>query len=178
MKRRVLLTLGVFCFLGSVALPVQASANEDATMVALQAAGEEAAGSDNTFSHIVELLPEDFRPAFSREVVIKLNTLVKRSYAVVSEYDQAKFRVVQEQCVNSFTDAIEDKCGHYSAKLKYLHNEALKALNQIRYEAHLLRNGKEYYNAAVLAGMLRFVEAVELELGEASQKLTLVMSDV
>ena len=43
-----------------------------------------------THAQIVEILPTDFKPAFTRHTVIKLNAIVEESYAAILEFDRFK----------------------------------------------------------------------------------------
>ena len=76
------------------------------TVVSLLITASNVTLADNTNNkqQFVELLPKDFRPAFTKETVIKLNAIVRRSYDVINEYD-----AIIEQTYNSAMQASKVK---------------------------------------------------------------------
>lgn len=125
--------------------------------------GSVTAESKSTNGDIVEILPEDFKPAFTRDTVIKLNAIVKRSYAVIEGFDDFK---------RELNSATMHKVGTSTGLLSESQTVAITALEQhsnaavadMREAVKALKVSDEYYNVAVLAGMTRFVEAVDKEI--------------
>lgn len=107
-------------------------------------------------TQIVEILPEDFKPAFTRDTVIKLNSIVEQSYAVIREFDNFK--------KDNVPGALDER---KLATLNELTDRSKSALQQMNAAVVKLKSSKEHYNPAVLAGMLRFVETVEDEISHS-----------
>lgn len=123
--------------------------------------------SSQNFEHIVELLPEDFKPAFTRDTVIKLNAIVKRSYAVIREYDELTKALEKQKPSTSKTLSAEQLKALVQHKLTVtdsLEKRSKAALADMIQAAKLLKASDEHYNAAVLAGMMTFVKDVEREV--------------
>lgn len=123
---------------------------------------------------IVELLPQDFKPAFTRETVIKLNAIVHRSFDAINEYDSnvRSFRQAVEESTK--TDASEEAKEMAQKKLVQLDALMAKskaALTDMMAAKTELENSDEEYNKAILAGMVDFVEDVEREITAQSTKL-------
>lgn len=123
---------------------------------------------------IVELLPQDFKPAFTRETVIKLNAIVHRSFDAINEYDSniRDFRKAVEEGTKS--DASEEVMEMTKKKLAHLNTLMAKsksALADMMAAKTELENSDEEYNKAILAGMVDFVEDVEREISAQNIKL-------
>ena len=118
---------------------------------------------ENRTPEIVELLPEDFKPAFTRDTMIELNAIVKRSYAAVEGFDSLRRELSSATKPNErpSSTTLDDKHRVAMNALK-LHSQF--ALNDMRNVVEELRISDEYYNVAVLAGMVMFVEMVDWEI--------------
>lgn len=95
---------------------------------------------------LIEQTPEDFKPAFTRERVIELNTIVSHQLQVINQYDDLKI-----------TNEI-------SAELLNLEKQSkLNLSHMLSAEQRLIASG-EHYNKATFAGMKSFVEDVQHEI--------------
>jgi len=124
---------------------------------------------------IVELLPEDFKPAFTRETVIKLNAIVRRSYDVIDEYDAIidDVRGAVEQAVSTEMAEQEtpEEAEQKIAQITTLAERSKHALSDMMAAVKKLKASDEEYNTAILAGMIDFVEDVEREISAEGVKL-------
>lgn len=120
---------------------------------------------------LVELYPTDFKPAFSRNTVIKLNAIVHRSYDVINTYDAiiADVKQTMEQSENASRMSPEAKMK--LQKIASLAKESKKILTDMNSAIDELNASKEDYNAAILAGMLDFVQDVEREITKQEMQL-------
>jgi len=109
----------------------------------------------------IELLPKDFQPAFTREVVTKLNAIVRRSYNSINEYD-----VISQQVGNA-----KELSQQQLAKISELAEESQSALRDMMATVKKLEASGERYNAAILAGMIDFVKSVEKEITARQSRL-------
>ncbi|GAB2188809.1 hypothetical protein MAH1_04160 [Sessilibacter sp. MAH1] len=123
---------------------------------------------------IVELLPEDFKPAFTRETVIKLNAIVKRSFDAINDYDDS-IREVRAVVADAMKpDATDDAKQIAMKKISHINDlmQASKsALMDMKAAEVELRNSGEEYNSAILAGMIDFVEDVAREISAQEKNL-------
>lgn len=121
------------------------------------------------FVHIKTLLPVDFKPAFTRSTVIKLNEIVKRSYSVINEYDDLiktqQIRHMDEPLITVSSNVMQPKKLD-ETKIKALQNRAYTAHQDMQRAVTQLRSSDEYYNKAVLAGMQNFVKDVNIEVNQ------------
>ncbi len=130
---------------------------------------------------IVELLPEDFQPAFTKETVVKLNAIVRRSFDAINEYDDniKKIRtVVSESAKSGASKESMEMAQQKLAHVKVLNEKSKAALKDMMAAATELRNSDEIYNKAILAGMIDFVEDVEREISAQQNKLEKMLSKV
>lgn len=98
---------------------------------------------------LVEQSPSDFKPAFTKETVIKLNGIVSQQLEVIDQYDAMKGAKNNDENM---------------AKLIELEIRAKVNLgNMISAEKQLIESG-ETYNKATFAGMMDFVKDVQREL--------------
>lgn len=121
--------------------------------------------AQRTYEHIIELLPEDFKPAFTRETVIKLNAIVRRSYDVINEFDALN----KQQKVSAGDNVSSNFISTDS--LKTLNIRSQSALIDMNKAVKTLKSSGEYYNESVLEGMLTFVTDVNDELSAASKRV-------
>lgn len=127
---------------------------------------------------IIELLPEDFKPAFTKETVIKLNAIVRRSFDAINEYDD-NIGEVQSVVKSAKSDASEEAMEMAKKKLAevdVLNKQSKSALKDMMAAATELRNSDEVFNAAILAGMIDFVEDVEKEISDQYAQLEKMLS--
>lgn len=173
--KNTILTLVTCCF--CIALQVNANTSTSNKNVKNPTT---AAKQEQPFEHIVKLLPEDFRPAFTRETVIKLNTIVKRSYAVINEFDALTKEL--ENSLSKVDNATpESKLTSIGNKqmlvLKTLEIRSKSALTDMMKAVATLKASDEYYNSAVLAGMVKFVKTVEQEVNDQSVFLNELLTE-
>lgn len=109
----------------------------------------------------IELFPEDFKPAFTREVVTKLNAIVRRSYNSINEYD------TNSQQIDNAKELSEQQL----AKINKLAENSQSALRDMIAAVKELEASGEHYNAAILAGMMDFVTGVEKEITAQQSRL-------
>ena len=166
-SKNVLLSIGIV-LLTSVNTDVLLASTSvsDSTITDKKADITEAQSSN---PEIIEILPEDFQPAFTRDTVIKLNAIVKRSYAVIEAFDTFRSELYDSE-----------QGGKENVKTKLTDNQTL-AINALELHSHFalndmqeavkeLKTSNEHYNIAVLAGMVMFVEAVDREVQLFSQQ--------
>lgn len=123
---------------------------------------------------IVELLPQDFKPAFTRETVIKLNAIVHRSFDAINEYDSSVKNIREAVIESSQPEASEVTKEMAQKKLNQLDSLMKKskaALSDMMTAKAELENSNEEYNKAILAGMVDFVEDVEREISTQNMKM-------
>ena len=125
----------------------------------------------NEAASIVEILPEDFKPAFTRDTVIRLNAIVQRSYTVIAEFDELTKPLPPSSVENGQRDIMT---GRHPQEEQWVANDRLQlrskaARADMTSAVDALKAGNEYYNAAVLAGMSRFVRDVEQEISRFQQ---------
>ncbi len=120
---------------------------------------------------ILEILPEDFRPAFTRATVIRLNGIVERSYQVISELDQLRRERSGTPTSASFTlaESEEHLANRQRARIASIRVRSKAALDDMNAAVAQLKASEEYYNSAVLAGMIMFVNDVEQEVSRFDQ---------
>lgn len=118
---------------------------------------------------IVEILPEDFQPAFTRDTVIKLNAIVKRSYAVIEAFDtfRSELNNAEQRSKGMVKTVLTD---NQTLAINALELHSHFALNDMQEAVKELKISNEHYNVAVLAGMVMFVEAVDREVQLFSQQ--------
>ncbi|WP_445364706.1 hypothetical protein ACJJIQ_11815 [Microbulbifer sp. ANSA003] len=123
----------------------------------------------------VALANNDIKAAFERDTVIKLNSIVRRSLTTIRKYD-AEIKTVREETLAATQDGVNDQqVATARASLAKLHEwdlEASRALKDMNAAVEELEASEEHYNAAILAGMVRFVETVSTEIGDEYTKLT------
>ena len=115
---------------------------------------------------IVELQPNNFKPAFTRDTVIKLNSIVSRQLAVVDEYD-AMIGSLRNSIKENITQPKKERSASIQAKMNRVADLVQKAKLNLadltEAEKEIIEN-KEHYNKATFAGMMDFVKKVEKEL--------------
>ncbi|GAB2191641.1 hypothetical protein MAH1_32490 [Sessilibacter sp. MAH1] len=129
---------------------------------------------------IVELLPEDFKPAFTKETVIKLNAIVHRSFEAINDYDESVKAARGALIDAAKPDASEETKAMAMKKLAHiseLNKQSKAALSDMKAAETELRNSDEEYNSAILAGMVDFVEDVEREISSQYTKLQAMMPE-
>lgn len=119
----------------------------------------------------VEIGLEHLRPSFTRDTVIRLNAIVARSLATIREYDgeigelrRSVERALADGSHRSAATAGLEKLGAFEQRSK-------RALDDMQRAVKKLRASDERYNAAILAGMVDFVEDVESELRHERERL-------
>lgn len=121
--------------------------------------------------NLVEIVPSDFQPTFTKHTVIKLNAIVSRSLEVINEYDKiindVRERAESQPKTSEEKMLVEKEVARIadlSVRSKLVLDELLKA------EKALKASG-EVYNRTIFAGMMIFVENVEQEISEQSDAL-------
>jgi hypothetical protein len=165
---KIMFTLSTFCLLSIVSTStVTATTSSQDVAPKQKATTKYMPESTQSFEHIVELLPEDFKPAFTRETVITLNAIVKRSYAVIEEFDDLNQELEKTMHKPSFQRSAEQLKALVQHKLTVRNNlrqRSKTALSDMQQAVKTLKASDEHYNAAVLAGMFTFVKTVEREV--------------
>ena len=121
---------------------------------------------EHTFAHqLVEIQPSDFKPAFTRDTVIKLNSIVERAYSAIGEFDELKNNLKSSSevfgpGVNASQMLSEDQL----ASIRSLKSRSSIVLSDMNVALEVLKVSGEHYNPAVLAGMVIFVKTVEEEI--------------
>ena len=161
------ITLATVCLLSLQGARVVSAALAVVDMTAKTPEVESLAEREKSGQEIVEIRPEDFRPAFTRNTVIKLNAIVEKSYAVIREFD-ALSRQLNHSATNreTQTDSLFDVLTEpQMSEVSSLDLRAEAALLDMNEAVKTLKASEEEYNAAVLAGMLTFVKSVATEVG-------------
>lgn len=104
-----------------------------------------------------EQSPSDFKPAFTKTTVIKLNHIVSMQLKVINEYDA----LAAPKNSNRNADKLIELAMRSKQNLE----------NMVSAETQLIKSG-EHYNKATFAGMKDFVQDVERELTTIASKLT------
>ncbi|MEO0981408.1 MAG: hypothetical protein AAFX03_02020 [Pseudomonadota bacterium] len=141
----------------SAAPPTDAAAVDPAPVIETTADTRGAA-----LNGLTEAQPSDFSPAFERDTVIKLNSIVQRSLDTIDAYDELR------RAARASDEGGADESGSIEpAQLAALHAQAEEALGELNAEAERLRASDEVFNAAILAGMIEFSSDVEAEIASA-----------
>jgi hypothetical protein len=120
---------------------------------------------------LVELYPTDFKPAFTRNTVIKLNAIVHRSYDVINTYDAIIADVKQTMAQSENASRMSPEAKAQLQRIAGLAKESKKILMDMNAAVDELTASKEDYNAAILAGMVDFVQDVEREISKQEKQL-------
>ena len=122
----------------------------------------------------VELGSRDIEAPFERETVVRLNDIVRRSLVAVRKYD-AQIEAIRADVFAAERDEMsEHQLADARASLAKLHDlvvEASQALSDMKAAVAELEASDETYNAAILAGMVRFVKTVADEIGAEHARL-------
>lgn len=116
--------------------------------------------------NIVKLTPEKFKPAFTKETVIKLNGIVSRQLAVIDEYD-----AIISKARKAMKNGQQDQLSQYSDIIDDLSQRAKVNLKDMTAAKKELIASDEEYNEATLAGMMTFVISVDKEISAQSDLL-------
>ena len=128
----------------------------------------------------IELLPKDFKPAFTRETVIKLNAIVHRSYDVISEYDtiiEQTLHDLKQASHKNATQQFKLATKQKVVQIQKLEERSTFALSDMMDAVKILRNSDEEYNKAILAGMVDFVKDVQQEITRKNAELTTMLKN-
>lgn len=123
---------------------------------------------------IVELTPSDFKPAFTKNTVIKLNKIVARSLDVINEYDAVIDSVrtaIETKITGSETAKSTALLEQEIAKINALAQQSKLILGDMKTAEHNLKLSGEDYNTVIFAGMMTFVKDVEKEISTQSEIL-------
>jgi hypothetical protein len=125
---------------------------------------------------IVRLAPNDFKPVFTKETVLKLNAIVRRSYNAINEYDSIAEDIRMlinnaDQTKDSEKRGFKKAVSQRLVEMKGLRERSKAAMADMVKAITELENSREYYNKTILAGMVEFVEKVDTELAGQKDKL-------
>jgi hypothetical protein len=126
-------------------------------------------------SGFVRIDPEDLRPAFTRETVIRLNAIVRRSLEAIEEYDDAIGEIrasARAAGRDGATGTIRRDAERGLAQLRDLSARSRSALRDMNAEITRLEGSGETYNKTILAGMAHFVRTVESEIRAEKEQIT------
>lgn len=122
----------------------------------------------------VELGSRDIKAPFERKTVIRLNRIVRRSLVAVRKYD-AQIEAIRVDIFAAERDEMSERqLADARASLTKVHDlalEASQALSDMKAAVVELEASGETYNAAILAGMVRFVKTVADEIGAEHARL-------
>ena len=133
---------------------------------------------NTTQVEIIEQLPEDFKPAFTRDTVIKLNAIVRRSFDLFNEYDAIIDDIhtsVAQAAKPNASDKTKQQAQEHLTLMNALKIRSKDALEDMTTAATELRNSDEVFNSAILAGMIDFVEDIERVMSTEHAKLEKMM---
>jgi hypothetical protein len=148
------------------------------TCSAIAGSKEELQESQQKF---VELLPKDFKPAFTRETVIKLNAIVRRSYNVINEYDAVIEKTYSSVMQISKSEADQQKITETKQQVSVIQNleqRSSVALSDMMSAVGVLKRSGEEHNKAILAGMIDFVKDVNQEISKKNAKMNSLLKDI
>lgn len=135
--------------------------------------GEGASQSSQTPA-TVELAARDIKAPFERETVIRLNSIVRRSLVAIRKYD-AEIEAIRVDILAAERDEMSERqLADARASLTKLHGlvlETSQALSDMNAAVVELEASGETYNAAILAGMVRFVRTVADEISAEHARL-------
>ncbi len=125
---------------------------------------------------VAEIQPNDFRPAFTKKTVIKLNAIVSRQLDVADEYDVIvrHFRSEPDLLDTSSTPMTQEKS---LAKLASLSKRSKQNLSDMIEAQKVLVESGEDYNKATFAGMMTFVRNIEREITAQKNAMSLTKKD-
>ena len=122
-------------------------------------------------AEFVELGEDEVDAPFTRERVIQLNAIVRRSLVLVEEFDD------QVPAIRtSVADGTDAEAEAAMAKLQAMSERSKAVIADITAaEKDILSTG-EKYNDAILAGMVGFIDDVDKELDEEIEQLSAKMA--
>lgn len=127
--------------------------------------GSKASDSNSSSNDLIEIMPEDFKPAFTRDTVTRLNAIVHRSYAIIGQFDEFR-KSLNNSPIEVRTQENPSKMlsDNQHALINSLDVRSKMALADMNKAVEELKGSGEHYNTAVLAGMVIFVRNVEQEV--------------
>ncbi|MEM1153314.1 MAG: hypothetical protein AAGI44_04180 [Pseudomonadota bacterium] len=118
---------------------------------------------------------DDINAAFERETVIRLNAIVRRSLNAVRDYD-ADINAIRRKHADSLLDeATAEQRAEATANLSKLRawvQTTSLAVSDMNATVLKLEASDETYNAAILAGMVRFVTTVADEISTEHARIS------
>lgn len=136
-------------------------------IIACERAADSSSSVSNTeksAQNIVKITPDKFQPAFSKETVIKLNSIVSRQLTVIDKYDAVMNKA--RKAMQDSTDNQQVQLSQYSEIIDALSKQAKTNLKDMATAKKELIASKEAYNEATLAGMMTFVTNVDKEISD------------
>ncbi len=125
-------------------------------------------------TEFVELGIDEFSSPFTKETVVRLNSIVGRSLASIQAYDGSVKKIeesIDASLAGGASAAERADAMKGLAKLEILSREAKAARKDLNDAEAELKSGDEKYNEAILAGMVAFVVKVDDELRIAVEVL-------
>jgi PBP1b-binding outer membrane lipoprotein LpoB len=119
-----------------------------------------------TNKQVVEQTPSDFKPAFTKETVIKLNAIVSLQLEVINEYDA----IIAMDKKASMTAEKKHKLMQSNSKIIELSTRSKINLNKMMAAEKQLKESGEEYNKATFAGMMDFMKDVEREISAKAKR--------
>ncbi|MEM8563553.1 MAG: hypothetical protein AAGF57_15035 [Pseudomonadota bacterium] len=115
----------------------------------------------------IALETDDIKAAFERDTVVSLNNIVRQSLSVIREYDAEISSIRKEHSAAMREQATEEQRTVARVNLTkmrtWMHATSLAA-SDMNAAVIQLEASDEHYNAAILAGMVRFVNTVAEEI--------------
>ena len=149
-------------------------------VTSIDVASPQATGVAAADPEFVELDLDHFSSPFRKETVLRLNAIVGRSLAAIREYDGA-LPTVQDSIAASLADkrsaGARARASVNIARIERLAGEAAAARDDLRDAEAELKESGEKYNEVILAGMILFVEKVDVELRMAAADLRTRLGD-
>jgi hypothetical protein len=155
--------------------PAQEAADEDAEIAA--AAAAEIAKAEQPGQPVYGT--NEARSPFERETVIRLNAIVQRSLDAINEYDGRRKEIREAAAVAAAPgadDAARAKATEGISFIDGLYDRAKAAFDDLKVAENDVKTSGEFYNDAILAGMVTFVTKVEVELREEKESLSAQIS--
>lgn len=128
-----------------------------------------ASSTERDSQNIVKITPDKFQPAFSKETVIKLNSIVSRQLTVIDEYDAVMNKA--RKAMKNSTHNQQAQLSQHSDIIDALSKRAKINLKDMTAAKKELIASEEKYNEATLAGMMTFVTNVDKEISAQSDLL-------
>ena len=122
----------------------------------------------------VELQPDQLSSPFTKPTVLKLNAIVRRSKAVIDEFDHsipAIRKAVSAGAAKSASATTKAHARTEFARVVAMRQQAAVASADMKKAEHIVRTSGEKFNDTILSAMVQFVMDVDHELANEKAQL-------